>query len=150
MELSAARPRRHLTTGTARATNSLHPRPARDTVPLCAEFRFYGCLRRGGQCLLRPLERGAVDPKSVHDHGHSPRECNDRFLNAPALGDIHRPCLEPGPFNAALHNALGALVEQGAQTYRRRTMIFCRCGCFRRIDVEPESSRAQRQPPASF
>ena len=48
-----------------------------------------------------PAELGAVNPDAVHDHGQPARQRHDCFLHAAAPGDLHRPGLEPGPFDSA-------------------------------------------------
>src|SRR5471032_2943922 len=47
--------------------------------------------------LLGPLELGAINPYAVHDHGQSACQCHDRLFYSATPGDLHRPCLKPGP-----------------------------------------------------
>jgi hypothetical protein len=44
-----------------------------------------------------PEELGPIDPDAVHDHGQAACQRHDGFFHAAALGDLHRPGLEPGP-----------------------------------------------------
>src|SRR5215831_7587543 len=54
-----------------------------------------------GSLLPAPAKLRAVNPDAVHDHGQAARQRDDRFLQAAAPGDLHRPGLEPGPFRCA-------------------------------------------------
>ena len=51
--------------------------------------------------LPAPAKLGAVNPDPVHDHGQSARQRHDRLFPAAAPGDLHRPGLEPRPFDGA-------------------------------------------------
>ena len=67
-----------------------------------------------GRCSLPgPAELGAIKPDAVHDHGQPARQRDDGPSHAAALGDLHRPGLEPGPSCLMHQHALGCLVEHG-------------------------------------
>ena len=92
-------------------THLIH-RPARDTIPPPGGARFpptsFGFAKCSRSCSVSgPAELGAVDPDTVHDHGQSTRQCDDRLFHSTAPGDLHCPCLEPGPFLHMHKHALG-------------------------------------------
>jgi hypothetical protein len=51
----------------------------------------------GGGLFPGPPELGAVNPDAVHDHGQPACQRHDRLFHPAPPGDLHRPCLEPGP-----------------------------------------------------
>ena len=65
-------------------THLIH-RPARDTIPPPGGARFpptsFGFAKCSRSCSVSgPAELGAVDPDTVHDHGQSTRQCDDRLF----------------------------------------------------------------------
>src|SRR5215470_9932072 len=42
-----------------------------------------------------PPELGAINPDAVQDHSQTTGQSDDRLLHPAALGDLHRPSLEP-------------------------------------------------------
>ena len=53
--------------------------------------------RSRGCSLPGPAELGAVNPDAVQDHRQPACQRDNRSLHTAALGDLHRPSLEPGP-----------------------------------------------------
>ena len=93
------------TAGPSGLTNSPHP-SSREGHPSTARwisvFSYRIDLVRvsccgGGGLFPGPPELGAVNPDAVHDHGQPACQRHDRLFHAAAPGDLHRPCLEPGP-----------------------------------------------------
>src|SRR5437763_11513363 len=64
--------------------------------PIGFGFAWLSCCRRG--LFPSPAELGAVNPDAVHDHRQPTRQRHDRLFHPAALGDLHRPGLEPRPF----------------------------------------------------
>ena len=65
--------------------------PARRTGPGTYEMR-------SGRLRLAPVERRAVDPDAVENHGDLPCNGDLRFLHADSLRELHSPGLKRGPF----------------------------------------------------
>jgi len=98
VEQSLGRPCRRQVQADMR-THLIH-RPARDTFHRWVElgfpptsFGFANCSR--GCSVSGPAELGAVNPDAVHDHSQSTGQRDNRSFHAAALGDRHRPGLEP-------------------------------------------------------
>ena len=91
-------------------------RPARDIFPPRVELEFPPISvdragRLDGSNLPGPAELGAVNPDAVHDHRQPACQCDNRSFHPAALGDLHRPSLEPGPSSRMDQHALGRFVE---------------------------------------
>jgi hypothetical protein len=84
-------------------TSSIVPRGTSCHRTVELECLLFNVVRLSCRCgfFPGPAERGAVDPDAVHDHGQPARQRHDCLLHAAAPGDLHRPGLEPGPFDGA-------------------------------------------------
>jgi hypothetical protein len=60
-----------------------------------------------------PSELGAVNPDAVHDHGQAAGQRDNGSFHATALGNLHRPGLEPRPSRRTHQHVLSCLVEHG-------------------------------------
>ena len=95
----------NVTAGSSGRTNSPHPSSREghhSTARWSSKFPPVGsdpvrvsCC--GGGLLPGPPELGAVNPDAVHDHGQPACQRHDRLFHPAPPGDLHRPCLEPGP-----------------------------------------------------
>ena len=105
-EQSLGRPYRQMRQVQADMRSHLIHRPARDIIPPRGGARVspIDCDLVLSCCcsfLPAPAKLGAVNPDPVHDHGQSARQRHDRLFPAAAPGDLHRPGLEPRPFDGA-------------------------------------------------
>ena len=116
-EQSLGRPCRQMTAGPSGHAISPHPSSREghhSTARWSSRFLLFDCDLAFSCCcslLPAPAELGAVNPDPVHDHGQPARQRHDRLFPAAAPGDLHRPGLEPGPFDGADQQDLGRLVE---------------------------------------
>ncbi len=61
--------------------------------PIAFDFALSCCC----SLLAGPAEFSAVTPDAMHDHSQATSQRYDCLFHAAALGDLHRPGLEPGP-----------------------------------------------------
>jgi len=85
---------------TCELTSSIVPRGTSFHRSVELEFSPIGFDPAGVSCCCRglfpgPAELSAVNPYAVQDHGEPTRQRHDCLLHPAALGDLHRPGLEP-------------------------------------------------------
>src|SRR5262249_55231726 len=77
-----------------------------------------------------PSELGAINPDAMHEHRQAAGQRDNRSFHAAALGNLHRPSLEPRPSRRTHQHALGCLIEHGPHhlvptaRYRARAISF--------------------------
>ena len=72
---------------------SFHRSVELECSPIAFDPARFSCCFRG--LFSGPAELSAINPYTVHDHGQSARQGHDRLFHLAALGDLHRPGLEP-------------------------------------------------------
>src|ERR1035437_2529100 len=131
---------------TCELTSSIVPRGTSFHCSVEFEFSPIGFDPERFSCcygFLGPAELGAVNPDAVHNHGQPACQSHDRLFHPAAPGDLHGPCLEPGPFflNASCFELLR---RASSASSHRHSAIFCRSNRSRPIDTW---SRSAQTPP---